>query len=116
MSEDIYKHVGRRIREERKRHGWTQELLAEKVNRHLSFIGQLERGLKKPSLQTVKDIASVFGVRAGDLFEETPPKQSPFPLEKQFLDLIRGRSQEQQKVLLQTLRQLIRQSRKLSAR
>lgn len=116
MGNDIYQHIGRRIREERIKRGWTQEHLAEKVGLHLSFIGQLERGFKKPSVQTVKNIATIFGIKAGALFDEELPAQKPYPLEKRFTDLVRDRSKEQQDFLYQTLRQLIRQSRKISGR
>lgn len=114
---DIYEHIGRRVREERMRRGWTQEQLAEKAEVHLSFIGQLERGAKKPSLRTLKRLAETFGIRAGDLLDEpSPAAAKPYPMGKKFVDLVCDQPPERQRVLYDTLRQLVRQAKKISAR
>ena len=39
------KVIGRNIRKYREKKGWTQEDLAEKVDIHVSYVGQIERGL-----------------------------------------------------------------------
>ena len=105
---DIYTHIGRRVREERIRCRWTQERLAEKIDAHLSFIGQLERGVKKPSLATLKKIADSLGIRAGDLLDEVPPPPR-HSTEKKLQDLFQGYSPKQQDFLYKSFRILARE-------
>lgn len=109
--EDIYRNIGRRVREERRRRGWTQEQLAEKADSHLSFIGQLERGIKKPSLVTLKKLADAFETKAGSLLDEGSPAKAP-SMDRRFGDLLRGYSATQQEFLYKTFRQLARQIKK----
>lgn len=116
MAEDIYRHIGRRVREERVQRGWTQEQLAERIEAHLSFIGQLERGIKKPSLMTIKKIANAFGMRAGDILDEGQPSSKGHSTEKRFGDLLRGYSAREQDSLLKIFRQLARQIKKFPRR
>jgi len=111
MSYDIYQHIGRRIREERVRRGWTQEQLADKIEVHTSFIGQLERGLKKPSLVTLKKLADIFGIKAGDLLAEGPPPKAQ-SLQRGFENLLQGYSLKQQAFLYDVFRRLARQFKK----
>jgi transcriptional regulator with XRE-family HTH domain len=49
----------------------TQEELAHNLGYHLSYIGQIERGLKSPTLRTVFNIADLFGVTATSLLALT---------------------------------------------
>ena len=112
-TDGIYLHIGRRVREERIKRGWTQEFLAERACLHASFIGQLERGLKKPSLKTIKILADIFGIKAGDIFDESPSCAKQHPIERKFADLLRDIPLQQQNILYQTIHQLARQTRKL---
>jgi transcriptional regulator with XRE-family HTH domain len=57
-----YIDLGRRVRKQRTQHGWTQEALAEKVNVSTSFVGHVERGTRKASLETLVAIANVLNV------------------------------------------------------
>ncbi len=57
-----YIDLGRRIRKQRTVRGWTQEALAERVNVSTSFIGHVERGTRKASLETLVAIANVLDV------------------------------------------------------
>ena len=57
-----YVDLGRRIRKQRAQRGWTQEALAERVNVSTSFIGHVERGTRKASLETLVSIANVLDV------------------------------------------------------
>lgn len=57
-----YEDMGRRIRRLRYGHGWTQEDLAELVDVSTSFIGHIERGSRKASMETLVSIANAFAV------------------------------------------------------
>lgn len=113
-SRAVYISVGRRVRQERLRRGWTQEDLAEKAGLHLSFIGQIERGVKAVSLQTLKRIADIFGLRAAQLLDESRPvEECPYPIEKKVASLIAEHTPDQQRMLLEALKHLSRQARRL---
>ena len=53
-----YIDLGSRIRKQRKQLGWTQEEMADRVNVCTSFIGHIERGTRKASLETLVSIAN----------------------------------------------------------
>ncbi|HJB82598.1 MAG TPA: helix-turn-helix domain-containing protein [Candidatus Mediterraneibacter intestinavium] len=53
-----YTDFGRRIREERRKLGLTQEKLAEDVNLSTAYIGQIERGERSPTLENIITIAN----------------------------------------------------------
>ncbi len=57
-----YVDLGRRIRKQRTQLGWTQETLAERVNVSTSFVGHVERGTRKASLETLVSIANTLNV------------------------------------------------------
>ena len=57
-----YIDLGRRIRKQRTQHGWTQEALAERVNVSTSFVGHVERGTRKASLETLVAMANALDV------------------------------------------------------
>ena len=56
MQELDYEKVGARIREIRKAKGWSQDELAKKCGISMNFIGHIERGTKKMSLDTFTNI------------------------------------------------------------
>jgi transcriptional regulator with XRE-family HTH domain len=72
-----YRALGRRIRDERKARGWTQSMLAKLAYISTSFLGHMERGTRKASLETVVSIANVLEVSLDNLFVDSlsPPKQ-----------------------------------------
>lgn len=59
--------VGLRIRKIRSDKGITQEELAFRLHTSASYISNIERGVKKPSLQKLSDIADVLHVTVNDL-------------------------------------------------
>ena len=61
-------NFGRRIRQLRLKKGWTQEQLAERTNRHWTYIGGIERGERNVTLQVIADIARALGVEIQTLF------------------------------------------------
>jgi len=57
-----YVALGKRIRTERSARKWTQATLANAVNLSVSFLGHVERGTRKASMETVVAIANVLKV------------------------------------------------------
>ncbi|KLU60236.1 anaerobic benzoate catabolism transcriptional regulator [Peptococcaceae bacterium CEB3] len=66
----VFRHLGQRIREERTRYRLTQEQLAEAAEVNESYVGQVERGEKNPSLETIVSIANSLGVTLDYLLQE----------------------------------------------
>ena len=57
-----YKEIGKRIREEREAFGLTREKFAELLDLSTNFVGQIERGEKKMSLETLVSISDCLHV------------------------------------------------------
>jgi transcriptional regulator with XRE-family HTH domain len=66
--DNLQRSLGRRIRELRSKHGWTQEQFAEFCGLHRTYMGHVERGEKNVSLSTVLRVANALGVRISALF------------------------------------------------
>lgn len=61
--------LGVQIQRLRMAKGWSQEHLAEVANLHRTYISQLERGLKSPSVRVLYQIATGLGVTMSALLE-----------------------------------------------
>ena len=62
--------MGDRIKETRKKHGVTQEQLAERVDVSLEYISQIERGLKMPSMPLFIKLVEALDVSADYLLRD----------------------------------------------
>lgn len=71
--EKIYGILGKQIRTQRKRLGLSQEALARKVKISLNFLGQIERGTKRPTLATAARISEALGISLAELLKEEFP-------------------------------------------
>jgi transcriptional regulator with XRE-family HTH domain len=60
--------IGRNIRELRKTRCWSQEALGERADLSYKFIGEIERGLVNPSLDSLVKIADALGVEVAEFF------------------------------------------------
>ncbi len=60
---------GKVLREIRKAKGLSQEALAFESGYHPTYIGQLERGKKSPSLRTIMKVAKVLEIPASELLK-----------------------------------------------
>jgi len=63
--------LGKRIRDERLLLRLTLEKLAERTDESINFIGQIERGEVKPSVETFVDIANALGTSIGSLLTDS---------------------------------------------
>lgn len=78
MSE-IAKAVGQRIRNYRTNQGLSQEKLAELSGCHPTYIGQLERGEKNATLESIEKIALALNVPLSTLFEKLGGQKESSP-------------------------------------
>lgn len=67
MREIDYADFGRRIRKRRTELGWTQGDLAERIESSVSFVGHLERGSRKASLDTLVALSNAMGISMDEL-------------------------------------------------
>ena len=67
---DHRKVLGEAIRQLRKQADLSQEKLAEKADLHHNYIGEIERGEKAATIDTLVSVADALGVRLRDLVAE----------------------------------------------
>lgn len=85
--------IGERIKEFRLKAGLTQSELAEKLGIPYQSIGQWERGLRSPKIETLQKIAEALGVEPWELMgydgsiRVDTGKHSDKPLSEQIEDL-----------------------------
>lgn len=60
-----------RVKEIRKSKGMRQKELAEKSSLSQSFLSQVEKGGRRPSLRTLEKLASVLGVTVVELIDKS---------------------------------------------
>ncbi len=66
---NLAKIIGQRIRNYRTQLGLSQEKLAELAGCHPTYIGQLERGEKNATLESIDKVASSLKISLSKLFE-----------------------------------------------
>lgn len=66
-----YDALGNRLRQERHKMHWTQEKLAEKIEVSDAYIGQIERGERSLSLETLVKLANQLGVTVDYLLHDS---------------------------------------------
>ena len=67
---DISKLIGQRIRNYRTQQKLSQEKLAELSGCHPTYIGQVERGEKNATLESIEKIALALNISLSQLFEK----------------------------------------------
>lgn len=114
---DYRSSIGKKVRRERLKHGWTQEELAEKIDLHPSFIGQIERGLKAASFDTLNRLSLAFGIKPADFLKEgddREPPHKPDSMERKIISLLKGYTLSEQKAVYQTIKYILRKKRRLA--
>lgn len=102
---DIAKQLGQRIRELRNEQHMSQEELSFKAGISPAHLGQIERALKNPTVDTVAKIAVALGIPISDLFTMEPVSVVPQnttigKIHAQLLSM----SEEEQKDILRIIR------------
>jgi len=64
---DIRKRLGQNLRQHRLEKGWSQEEFADRAGLHRTYISDIERGARNPTITVVQKIADALGVKASTL-------------------------------------------------
>lgn len=102
---DIAKVIGQRIRNYRTQKGLSQEKLAELAGCHPTYIGQLERGEKNATLESVEKIASAMDISLSELFDKLG-KSGGNNIAAKCYDLVASKNEAEQKQLYKMLQEM----------
>jgi len=78
-----YKELGRRVRAKRLALSWTQEYLANEIEVSTSFIGHIERGTRKASIDTLVALANAMQISTDELLRDSlklAPEEDVWPV------------------------------------
>jgi len=106
--ENLYILIGKRVREIRTKLNLTQEELADKAELHPSYIGQVERGSKKVSIETLQKITNALNVPLKSIFDFS---NKPCVTEKDLLvaglfGILKNRNLKDRKFLIDIIRRI----------
>jgi transcriptional regulator with XRE-family HTH domain len=97
-----YMFLGKRVREERLKLNLTQEKLAESVDISDSYLGQIERGERSVTLDTLIRIANRLGVTIDYLLQESVNSDDSYI--NQVMQLMDGRTKNQKQMALDVIK------------
>lgn len=102
MSE-LTKVIGQRIRNCRTARGLSQERLAEAAGCHHTYIGQLERGEKNATIESLGKITKALNVPMTQLFEGLGNDSNEKSIPLECYELLAGKSKRDQEFLFHIL-------------
>jgi transcriptional regulator with XRE-family HTH domain len=76
--DELRRRVANRLIQLRAQRGWSQEELGARAGLTYKFIGEVERGQKSPSLDSLGRLAKGLGIDIGDLVG-APTGKEPYP-------------------------------------
>lgn len=81
-------HIGKRIRTLRLQTGMSQEQLALNATMNTSYLGQIERGAKNPTLPTLEKIARGLNIHIEALISSIVQKEEQTSIHSSYLTLL----------------------------
>jgi transcriptional regulator with XRE-family HTH domain len=96
---DVKRLIGDRIRQLRKKKGFSQEKLGYESELHCTHIGSIERGQKNWSIDTLIKVAKGLNVEVADLFNFPLPPADAGKMKKSLIEDINTSSPETIKIL-----------------
>jgi transcriptional regulator with XRE-family HTH domain len=105
---NISKIIGERIKNQRNQLGLTQEELAAKCGLHNTYIGQLERGEKNATLESIEKVVQGLGTSFETLFENLIPGGDAAPsIAAQCYDLVDALPLKDQQAVLDMILKMV---------
>jgi len=98
-----YRLLGARLKKERLKNEWTQEKLAEKIDVSHAYIGQIERGERALTLDTLVRLANRLGITVDDLLNDSIEKSNEHYVNK-IRQIVVKRSEKEQQMALEMIK------------
>lgn len=97
--------LGDRIRNIRRERGLSQEELAHLSSLHSTYIGQIERGEKNITIESLEKVTNALNISLDELFRYIEPsyKDSDKFILNQIINKLQSKTLEQQKLLLKLI-------------
>ncbi|WP_100868566.1 helix-turn-helix domain-containing protein [Novosphingobium kunmingense] len=64
---EIRERLARNLRRRREANNWSQEEFADRAGIHRTYVSDLERGRRNPTITVVEKLAKPFGVTASEM-------------------------------------------------
>ncbi|MFT8890121.1 MAG: helix-turn-helix transcriptional regulator [Ethanoligenens sp.] len=103
---NIAKIIGERLRNYRLQSGYSQDVLAERAGVHPTYIGQLERGEKNATLESIEKIAQALNLPLEKLFEHLSPDEDTSSIASDCYRLIQSKGTIEQKQLFEIIKMI----------
>ena len=100
--------VGQRLRLRRQELGYSQELTSEKAGLHPTYIGQVERGEKNATIESIEKICIALDLPMEDLFYKIITTDSKCRTARKCYDLIISQPIKDQEDLYILLEEIIK--------
>lgn len=101
------KAIGQKLKDERKRLGFTQEQVAEVIGISPAFVGHIERAERSMSLDTLIHFCNLYRITMDYLLSDTLQLQQNNTLE-QINSMLQSKTEAQQMAILDILRSVVR--------
>ena len=66
---DIRQRLAHNVRRLREEQGWSQEDYADRAGIHRTYVSDIERGKRNPTITVVEKLAAPFAVSSGSLID-----------------------------------------------
>lgn len=66
---DIRQRLAANLRRLRHDKGWSQEDYADRAGIHRTYVSDIERGARNPTITVVEKLAKPFGIKPGSLLD-----------------------------------------------
>ena len=103
---DIAKIVGKRLRSYRTAQGLSQEKLAERAGLHPTYIGQVERGEKNLTIESLEKITRALDIPVSCVFEKIEGRYEESNYALRAYDLLSSKSSEDRERLYNILMEI----------
>lgn len=99
-------NIGYRIYELRNDRGLSQEQLALQAEITPTYLGQIERNLKNPTVHVIEKLCFSMNISLADFFSPASFSVEPDLLSLQILSQVQNRTEEEKKAVLNILKQI----------
>ena len=102
-------NLGERIHELRMNSGLSQEKLALRANITTTYLGQLERNAKNPTVKVIEQLCNQLNISLSDFFATSKNTVKPEDsLSLQIVTQISDRTEEEKQLILQVIKDVLR--------